>query len=375
MKAVLVAATILLPATVRAGRGEAGSLPVPAGEGRIVVENTRADKVVTLSAAELAKLPRAEVEVGKEHRKYSGVPLAELLHVAGVEWGGNCSPLLTCYVLVEGADGYRVLFSIPEIDPEQRHKMVILADRCDGKPLSSKDGPYRDGRGRCETAWPLREAGQSNLAPGGGPPAAARPVTTTTAISMRTRRTSMKMPVRRIFCPFGFILLSMVIYPSLPAVAADPPGPHGKVYLVGMGPGDAELVTFKAAKALKDADCVFCFRYLKDEVARYAPPAKITVASPLLMGRVCGRNPAELPPEMREGTGTEQGGTRPVRGEGPQPGGGGQDRSLRRRGRPDGLLPLVVGHRGVRRSSAGRCAGLEFLQCGQRGTGAEHYTE
>ena len=67
-----------------------------------------------------------------------------------------------------------------------------------------------------------------------------------------------------------------------------------------MGPGDAELVTFKAAKALRDADCVFCFRYLKEEVARYAPPAKITVASPLLMGRVCGRNPAELPPEMRK---------------------------------------------------------------------------
>ena len=53
---------------------------MPAGEGGIVVENTRADKVVGLSVAELAKLPRAEVEAGKEHRKYSGVPLAELLH-------------------------------------------------------------------------------------------------------------------------------------------------------------------------------------------------------------------------------------------------------------------------------------------------------
>jgi precorrin-4 methylase len=102
------------------------------------------------------------------------------------------------------------------------------------------------------------------------------------------------------FHPLGIILLSIVVDSSLPAVAADLPAPHGKVYLVGMGPGDAELVTFKAAKTLKDADCVFCFRYLKDEVARYAPPAKITVASPLLMGRVCGRNPAELPPEIRK---------------------------------------------------------------------------
>jgi len=104
------------------------NVPPDATDG-VVVENTRAEKTVSLSASDLAKLPHVEVEAGKDRRKYSGVPLAELLHVAGAEWGGKCSPLLTCYVLVEGADGYRVLFSIPEIDPEQRHKMVILADR------------------------------------------------------------------------------------------------------------------------------------------------------------------------------------------------------------------------------------------------------
>ena len=71
----------------------------------------------------------------------------------------------------------------------------------------------------------------------------------------------MKMPVRRMLCLFDFVVLSMVIYSASPAVAADRPDLHGKVYLVGMGPGDAELVTFKAAKELKDADCVFCFRY------------------------------------------------------------------------------------------------------------------
>ncbi len=142
MKAVFVGSAIVLLATSPPAAEKPASLSAHVDKGCIVVENTRAEKVVTLSAAELAKLPRSEVEVGKEHRKYSGVPLAELLRGAGVEWGGKCSPLLTCYVLVEGADGYRVLFSIPEIDPEQRHKMVILADRCDGKPLTSTDGPY-----------------------------------------------------------------------------------------------------------------------------------------------------------------------------------------------------------------------------------------
>ena len=111
----------------------------------------------------------------------------------------------------------------------------------------------------------------------------------------------MKVAVRRKLHSLGFIItLSIFISFGLRAIAADPPDLRGKVYLVGMGPGDAELVTFKAAKALKNADCVFCFSYLKDEVARYALPVKITVASPLLMGRMNGRNPAELPPEMRK---------------------------------------------------------------------------
>ena len=70
-------------------------------------------------------------------------------------------------------------------------------------------------------------------------------------------RTSVTLPVKLIRSPFNFIMRSLVVHPGIPAVA-DPAGVHGKVYRVGMGPGDAELVTFKAAKLLKDADCVFC---------------------------------------------------------------------------------------------------------------------
>ena len=83
------------------------------------------------------------------------------------------------------------------------------------------------------------------------------------------------------------------------AKAAAAPRPCA-VWLVGMGPGDPELVTFKAAKVLKEADCVFCFDYLKDEVARFVPREKITVASPLLMGRFRGQSVQELPPQARE---------------------------------------------------------------------------
>jgi precorrin-4 methylase len=52
-----------------------------------------------------------------------------------------------------------------------------------------------------------------------------------------------------------------------------------------MGPGDKELVTLKAASLLKNADRVYCFDFLREEVARFARPEALFVVSPLLMGR------------------------------------------------------------------------------------------
>jgi hypothetical protein len=46
-------------------------------------------------------------------------------------------------LLVEAADGYRVLFALPEIDPAFTDKRVVLAFLKDGKPLDAKEGPYR----------------------------------------------------------------------------------------------------------------------------------------------------------------------------------------------------------------------------------------
>ncbi len=110
----------------------------------------------------------------------------------------------------------------------------------------------------------------------------------------------MRAFARHKFRPLVYSVLVVVAVGGGAGVAAERPVPQGKVYLVGMGPGDAELVTFKAAKVLQEADCVFCFDYLKDEVARYAAPDKITVASPLLMGRPGSRSVADLPPQQRE---------------------------------------------------------------------------
>jgi precorrin-4 methylase len=76
--------------------------------------------------------------------------------------------------------------------------------------------------------------------------------------------------------------------------------PWGAVYLVGLGPGDKELVTLKAARLLKKADRVCCFDFLREEVARFVRPEALTVVSPLLMGRYVVPDVEGVGRELRE---------------------------------------------------------------------------
>jgi len=48
---------------------------------------------------------------------------------------------LTMYLLVEAQDGYQVVFTLPELDALFTDKIVLVADRRVGKPLSEKEGP------------------------------------------------------------------------------------------------------------------------------------------------------------------------------------------------------------------------------------------
>ena len=46
---------------------------------------------------------------------------------------------------------------------------------------------------------------------------------------------------------------------------------HKKVYLIGAGPGDPELLTIKAVNALKKANAVLYDRLISKEILEYAP--------------------------------------------------------------------------------------------------------
>jgi len=100
-----------------------------------------------LTFTDFARLPhktlRAKDHDGREST-FEGVPLVELLKAAGVKFGNDLrGAALATYLVVEAADGYRVVFALPELDPASSDRVILLADRRDGKPLDGRAGPFR----------------------------------------------------------------------------------------------------------------------------------------------------------------------------------------------------------------------------------------
>ncbi|MBV9488575.1 MAG: molybdopterin-dependent oxidoreductase [Verrucomicrobia bacterium] len=102
-----------------------------------------------LTASHWARLPRTEARVTTRQGQpvtYGGVSLCDVLRAAGVMLGEVGMPsreAVASYVVVEGADGYRAVFALAELDPAQTDRVILLADRKDGEPLPAPEGPLR----------------------------------------------------------------------------------------------------------------------------------------------------------------------------------------------------------------------------------------
>ena len=103
---------------------------------------------LTVSAEDLQKMPQTTIRVMNPHSHkeevYQGVALAALLKQAGVPQGEQIrGPWMASYVLAEAADGYRVVFSLAELDSAFVDSEVLLADARDGLPIGAGEGPFR----------------------------------------------------------------------------------------------------------------------------------------------------------------------------------------------------------------------------------------
>jgi hypothetical protein len=95
------------------------------------------------TAAKLAPLPHETIQVATEGTQatetYSGVPLMALLVEAGVPQKPKGKDF-RLYVVAEGRDGYKVVYSLGEVSPDVHNCSVLLVDSVDGKPLGD-NGP------------------------------------------------------------------------------------------------------------------------------------------------------------------------------------------------------------------------------------------
>jgi len=106
------------------------------------------ETALTLTVEDLKNMPRKTVTVMNSHENkketYEGVLMEELLKKAGVPLGEHLrGKSLAAYVVVTAEDGYRVVFSIAELDAGIVDSDVMVADTLDGAAMAGKVGPLR----------------------------------------------------------------------------------------------------------------------------------------------------------------------------------------------------------------------------------------
>lgn len=103
-----------------------------------------------LTVTDLQQLPNETVEVtyetrnGPEQHTFVGTPLYGVIDQLGLQVSPDArNPLLGIYFVVTAQDGYQVVVSGGELDPNFGNSPMLLAWEQDGEPLSGEDGPVR----------------------------------------------------------------------------------------------------------------------------------------------------------------------------------------------------------------------------------------
>lgn len=122
------------------------SKPLAAQSAPAAITITGTPRPATVTAATLATLPRATVSQTSNGitTTYTGVWLSDLLAHAGVPSGpGMRGAALSTVLVASASDGYRVAFSLGEVDPAITAGRYLVADTADGKPLFGESGNFR----------------------------------------------------------------------------------------------------------------------------------------------------------------------------------------------------------------------------------------
>jgi hypothetical protein len=101
---------------------------------------------VELTLVDLRGMTRASAKVpGRDgtEQEFEGVRLWDVIQKARSFDANEHKELVNTCVIIKASDGYQAVFSLAEIAPSMSDRVVILADRCDGKSLPEADGLLR----------------------------------------------------------------------------------------------------------------------------------------------------------------------------------------------------------------------------------------
>jgi DMSO/TMAO reductase YedYZ molybdopterin-dependent catalytic subunit len=147
-KSPAVAWVALIVASFSFAKGQApATQPSTAPSGNLQVVG-KVPHPLTLSLDQLAALDHVTITLKDRHGQqinYSGIPLEEILKAAGLQFGQMSSARSAAgmCVVVTASDGYKVVFSMAELDSQFQKHLVILVDQENGKPLDAVVGPLR----------------------------------------------------------------------------------------------------------------------------------------------------------------------------------------------------------------------------------------